>query len=87
MLLLIILFPLAGAVINGLLGRRLPRSLVTFIGVGSVTVSFVLAVTAFAELFVLRGEGVHEASLAYQFYEWFSLKLPSGAEVPINVLD
>ena len=84
-LLLIILFPLAGAVVNGLFGRRLPRSLVTFIGVGSVTVSFVLAVAAFAELLALRGEGVHEAALTYQFYEWFSFKLPSGIEVPVNV--
>jgi NADH-quinone oxidoreductase subunit L len=84
-LLLIILFPLAGAVVNGLFGRRLSRSLVGFIGVGSVTVSFILSITAFAELFALRGEGVHEAVLTYQFYEWFSLKLPSGAEVAINV--
>ncbi len=84
-LLLIILFPLAGAVVNGLFGRRLPKSLVGFVGVGSVTVSFILAVTAFAELFALRGEGVHKAALTYHFYEWFSLTLPTGAEVPINV--
>ncbi|MEM8607715.1 MAG: NADH-quinone oxidoreductase subunit L [Myxococcota bacterium] len=84
-LLLIILFPLAGAAINGLFGRRMPKGLVSFLGVGAVAVSFVLAILSFISLFGMRSDGVHEAALTYQFYEWFSLKLPSGAEVPINV--
>lgn len=84
-LLLIILFPLIGAIVNGLWGRHLPRSLVTVIGVGSVAISFALALWAFAELFALRHEGVEKAALAYQFYEWFSFTLPAGTEVPINV--
>jgi len=84
LLLLIILFPLGGAIINGLIGRYLPKGLVTFVGVGSVAVSFALAVIAFVELFGLSHDSEH-AALTYHFYEWFSLKLPGGNVVPINV--
>ncbi|MGB8223805.1 MAG: hypothetical protein WCF10_14555, partial [Polyangiales bacterium] len=56
LLLLIILFPLGGAIINGLLGRYMTKGLVTFVGVGSVAVSFLLAVTSFIELYGLRHE-------------------------------
>ena len=85
LLLLIILFPLAGAIVNGLVGRRLSKGVVSFIGVGSVAVSFVLAVISFVELFGLRHDGSHEAALTYHFYQWFSLQLPSGTDVPVNV--
>ncbi len=85
MLLLIILFPLAGAVINGLFGRRLPKSIVSLVGVGSVTLSFILAAITFMQLFALRSDGSHEAAIAFNFYEWFSITLPSGREVPIDV--
>ena len=85
LLLLIILFPLAGAIVNGLVGRRLSKGVVSFIGVGSVAVSFVLAVISFVELFGLRHDGSHEAALTYHFYQWFSLQLPSGTDVPVDV--
>ena len=84
LLLLIILFPLGGAIINGLLGRYMAKGLVTLVGVGSVAVSFALAVVSFVEVYGLSHEAEH-AALAYHFYEWFSLKLPGGAVVPINV--
>ncbi len=84
LLLLIILFPLGGAIINGLLGRYMAKGLVTLVGVGSVAVSFVLAVVSFVELYGLRHDA-EAATLAYQFYEWFSLKLPAGDVVPVNV--
>ena len=84
LLLLIILFPLGGAIINGLLGRYMAKGLVTLVGVGSVAVSFALAVASFIELYGLRHDA-ESATLAYHFYEWFSLKLPGGAVVPINV--
>ena len=74
LLLLIILFPLGGAILNGLVGRYMPKSLVTFVGVGSVAVSFGLAVTAFIELYGLSGPDVEHPALTYQFYEWFSLQ-------------
>jgi NADH-quinone oxidoreductase subunit L len=86
MLLLIILFPLGGAIINGLAGRRLPHGVVTLVAVGSVAVSFVLAVLSFVELYGLShaDEGAHVA-LVYHFYEWFSVKISDGTVVPINV--
>ncbi|NIP90614.1 MAG: hypothetical protein GWO21_17375, partial [Gammaproteobacteria bacterium] len=60
LLLLIILFPLGGAIINGLIGRYMPKGLVTVVGVGTVAVSFALAVASFIELYGLR----HEAEQA-----------------------
>ncbi|MFA9469733.1 MAG: NADH-quinone oxidoreductase subunit L [Deltaproteobacteria bacterium] len=84
LLLLIILFPLGGAIINGLLGRYMAKGLVTLVGVGSVAVSFALAVASFVELYGLSHDAEH-AALAYHFYEWFSLKLPGGTVVPVNV--
>ncbi|MBW2375361.1 MAG: NADH-quinone oxidoreductase subunit L [Deltaproteobacteria bacterium] len=84
LLLLIILFPLGGAIINGLLGRYMAKGLVTLVGVGSVAVSFALAVVSFVELYGLSQDAEH-AALVYHFYEWFSLKLPGGTVVPINV--
>ena len=84
LLLLIILFPLGGAIINGLLGRRMPKALVTLVGVGSVAVSFGLAVASFIQLYGLQHEH-GGGTLAYHAYEWFSLKLPEGRVVPVNV--
>jgi len=84
LLLLIILFPLGGAIINGLFGRYMAKGLVTLVGVGSVAVSFALAAASFVELYGLQ-HGAEDAALVYHFYEWFSLKLPGGAVVPVNV--
>ncbi|MGD8606112.1 MAG: NADH-quinone oxidoreductase subunit L [Myxococcales bacterium] len=84
MLLLIVLFPLGGAIINGLAGRYMTKGLVTLVGIGSVAVSFGLAVASFVELFGLAHDAEH-ASLVYQFYEWFSLSLPEGRVAPVNI--
>ena len=84
LLLLIILFPLGGAIINGLLGRYMAKGLVTFIGVGSVAVAFAATAVSFIQLYGLRHDA-EEAVLAYHFYEWFSLKLPGDTIVPVNV--
>jgi NADH-quinone oxidoreductase subunit L len=84
MLLLIILFPLGGAILNGLLGRALPKAVVTLIALGSVAVSFVLAVLSFIELYGVS-HGAEHAVLSYHFYEWFSVKTSTGTVVPINV--
>ena len=85
MLLLIILFPLGGAILNGLAGRYLPKAVVTLVAVGSVAVSFVLAVVSFIELYGMAHDHVEHAALGYHFYEWFSVKIPGGSVVPINV--
>jgi len=84
MLLLIILFPLGGAILNGLLGRLWGKSGVTVVALGSVAVSFVLAILSFVELYGLS-HGTEHAALVYQFYEWFSVKTSDGTVVPINV--
>ncbi|MBI3794538.1 MAG: NADH-quinone oxidoreductase subunit L [Nitrospinae bacterium] len=47
---LIVVLPLVGAVVNGLLGERLPKPLVYFAALGSTGLSFILAVVAFMEL-------------------------------------
>ena len=83
-LLLIILFPLGGAIINGLLGRTFPKALVTLVAVGSVAASFVFAVLSFVELYGMSHDAEH-AALVYHFYEWFSIKTSNGTVVPINV--
>jgi len=86
MLLLIILFPLGGAIFNGLAGRYLPKGLVTLVAVGSVAVSFVFAVLSFIELYGLSHDhAADHAALVYHFYEWFSVKIPGGTVVPIDV--
>ncbi len=46
LLVLVILFPVLGWVVNGALGARLPRSVVGLIGVGAVGLSFVSTVLA-----------------------------------------
>ena len=50
LLLWIVLLPLLGAVINGLFGRFANRQLVGALGVGSVAISFVLALVCFLRL-------------------------------------
>jgi NADH-quinone oxidoreductase subunit L len=46
----ILLFPLLGAAINGLVGKRLPRVLIAILGCGSVALSFIWAAGAFWRL-------------------------------------
>ena len=56
---LIPLFPLVGSAINGITGKRLSNSVVSFIGCGSAFVSFILASISFYELLQLPVEGRH----------------------------
>src|SRR5262245_56680636 len=44
---LIPVVPLLGAAINGVLGKRLPKNVITAVGVGTVAVSFIIAVREF----------------------------------------
>src|SRR5689334_18660186 len=48
---LIPISPLLGAIINGILGKRLSKSVIGFIGSGSVALSLVIAVGAFVQMF------------------------------------
>jgi NADH-quinone oxidoreductase subunit L len=47
---LILFFPLLGALINGTLGRRLPKAVISAIAIGSVALSFFWVVRALSEL-------------------------------------
>jgi NADH-quinone oxidoreductase subunit L len=46
------LFPFLGALVNGVLGRRLGKTFVTIVGVGAPAVSFAVAVAFFAAMYV-----------------------------------
>src|SRR5690349_17367866 len=85
----IVLFPLMGAIINGLLGRgpkewKADRTTVHLIACLSVASAFGLALWSFYDLFMLRHGGEEHAALSYTAYHWFSLGL-SGKAVPVNV--
>ena len=73
---LIPILPLLGAVFNGLLGKRTGKSAVTFVGLGVVFVSLLLAISAF---FAMKGMPDHRIVLNYG--EWMatgSLQVPFG---------
>ena len=84
-LLWIVLLPLAGAAINGLLGRDAERPLVHGVAIGSVAGSFILAVLCFIEIFVARGAGVENPTITYEVYEWFNLSVGPfrGSEITV----
>jgi NADH-quinone oxidoreductase subunit L len=62
---LIPILPLAGAALNGLLGRRPPKALVTAIGVGAPLLSLLLALAC---LFEYSGSG--QAFIEKTYYAW-----------------
>ncbi|TMQ49150.1 MAG: NADH-quinone oxidoreductase subunit L [Candidatus Eisenbacteria bacterium] len=53
---LVPLLPLVGAILNGVLAGTLPRKMVSAIGVGSVGLSFAIAVACFGDLLALPPE-------------------------------
>ncbi len=79
-LLWIVLFPLVGALVNGLFGRFAERRVVTVVGVGSVALAFAMAVAAFLELTA----GETPGRLVQDVYEWFSFPL-GGREVSVRI--
>ncbi len=84
---LIVLFPLLGALFNGIIGRRESRRLVAGVAIGSVALSFASAVVLFLKLISLgsSSSGVEARRLTYTVYRWFSLKLPTGSVADIDV--
>ncbi|HEY6101906.1 MAG TPA: NADH-quinone oxidoreductase subunit L [bacterium] len=74
---LIIAFPLAGWLINGMLGGRIPRRAVALIGCGTVAVSFLLAIAA-ARRPEVAGDG-----WAVSLYPWITA---GGFTVPFSLL-
>ena len=70
---LIVLMPLIGAIINGVLGPKLPRRLVDLIGCGSILTSFLLSLVSIKALVAnastLEGETLY-GELTYTAYQW-----------------
>ena len=66
---LIPLFPAAGAVINGLFGKRMPKNVVGAIACGVVLIAFLLSLGAVWQLSQLPAE---ERSHTVNVYEWIN---------------
>ncbi|HKP57492.1 MAG TPA: NADH-quinone oxidoreductase subunit L [Polyangiales bacterium] len=83
-LLFIVLFPLIGAIVNGLFGRRAGRPAVHAIAVMSVAASFGFALYAFVHLYQMRLAHDEEAAIRYTAWEWFSVAIYDRT-IPVNV--
>ena len=66
LLTVIVLLPLAGFLLNGLLGKHLGRTFVSVVGCGLPILAFLATLRAFAHL---QGAGP-EASLVEHAYQW-----------------
>ena len=81
----IILLPLLGAVINGIFAKGADKSLITAVSVGSVFLSFLLALFCFGKLLGTEGAEEHVDTV----YEWFRIGAPGGFggtfEIPVRV--
>src|SRR5262245_56239645 len=64
---LVPLLPLAGSAINGLLGRRLPKSVVTFVACGAAGLSFLVSAAVVLDLVKLPAE---ERQLVQTLFTW-----------------
>ena len=62
---LIPLIPLAGAAVNGLLGRRFPKSLVTLVACGAAGLAFILALWSFFGLLRLAPDERHIVNVCF----------------------
>jgi NADH-quinone oxidoreductase subunit L len=66
---LIVLFPLLGAIINGLVGSRLNRKLVGWIGSGSILLSFFYSLASTLYLYN-QGHDSEYGDLTYTAFQW-----------------
>ncbi len=82
----IVLFPLIGAIINGIAGSKLPRKLVHWTGCGAILLSFLFSLTSALTLFNNghAGEhGSHYGEFTFTAYEWI---YAGGLELDISFL-
>ena len=77
LLLLTVLSPLAGAIVSGAFGSRLPQKAISIVAVGSIVLSFLFASIAY--LSIDAGE-----ALLYEGYRWMTIPLSGGGEIPIE---
>ena len=85
-LLWIVLLPLLGAVLNGVIGcfsKDVSRRLVAGVGVGTVLVAFLLSLLVFARL-VMYASPEGPGRLEFELYEWFSLSF-GALDVPVRI--
>jgi NADH-quinone oxidoreductase subunit L len=82
----IVLFPLLGAILNGVFGCffKGDKKVVGAIAVGAVALSFACALYAFLSLVGVHGED-GKGALTRHLYEWFSVELEAGRIAPVNV--
>src|SRR5262249_36014672 len=77
---LIPLFPAIGFVINGLIGKRLPKTAVAFIAAAAVLISFVLSAGAVFQLLQL---GPEQRAHTVKLYEWINAGPAHTTEGPL----
>src|SRR5215468_7053251 len=77
---LIPLFPAIGFVINGLIGKRLPKTAVASIAAGAVLISFILSAGAVLQLLQLEPE---QRAHTVKLYEWINAGPAHTAEGPL----
>ncbi|MEE8585574.1 MAG: proton-conducting transporter membrane subunit, partial [Acidobacteriota bacterium] len=64
---ILLLFPLAGAAVNGLWGKKLPHKLIGLIACGTVLASFLVAALAFLEL---TGRSADDRLITVSLFTW-----------------
>lgn len=83
----VLLFPLAGAVINGLIGKKLSKSLVGIIGCTAIGLSFVVSVVIFFDLLKLSPE---HRIFETEYFTWIgsgTFKAIAGLQVdPLSIV-
>jgi len=83
----IVLFPLLGAIINGIAGAKMPRRLVNWIGCGSIFLSFLVSLASFQTMWFDGTHGAHGEShygeFTYTAYRWI---YSGGLELDISFL-
>src|SRR5215510_7971429 len=77
---LIPLFPAVGFVINGLFGKRLPKTAIGVIAAGAVLISFIFAAGAVTQLLQLPSE---QRSHTVKLYEWINAGPAHTTEGPL----
>jgi len=78
----ILLFPLVGAIVNGIFGKRLGRSAVTLMALTAIGVPFLASVFSYWVLLRAGGDAGHgheAAKLYVKGWDWMSLSLPQDA--------
>src|SRR3981189_917911 len=84
---LIPLLPLAGFVVNGLLGRRMSKAAINAVAVGSVLLSFLWVLKTLSALGVFGGGSPLEQAYTEPYYPWIkSRMLKLGVDFAIGRL-